>query len=162
MARIPLNGQNEDQGERRTLKPEPLGLKDKAKRDVDREKALEEFTKLQLEWRAIATDDSPAGKSKRAELARQIHNFDISRIHGPTVMVDIVIPADHQGFSFWLNNKEFAPGPHRVTAGEAQHLLHMIDANRRAGMRVFQERGQTVNLGTIGDMARAAAIQGED
>ena len=163
MARIPLNGQNEDNlGERRALKPEPSGLRDKVKRDVDREKALEEFTKLQVEWRAIATDDSPAGKSKRAELARQIHNFDITRIHGPDVMVDITIPADHQGFSFWLNDKEFPPGTHRVTVGQAQHLLHMVDANRRAGMRIFQDRGRNINLGTIGDMARASAIQAED
>jgi hypothetical protein len=153
-----------DEGDNLDLKPNGPTVKDRIspKIAMERQKALEEFERLQHGWRAVATDDSPTGKSRRADLARQIRGFDLARIHGPEVYVDIDIPPDHQGFSFYINDKEFAPGHHRVTAGEAQVLLHMIDANRRAGLRVFQTRGQNVNLGTIGDMARAAAIQGED
>ncbi|MHA2313061.1 MAG: hypothetical protein ACXADF_16350 [Candidatus Thorarchaeota archaeon] len=159
MARLPLNRNGEDDLD---LRSDSSDKKSKTRADVDRQEAIEEFERLQQQWRAVATEDSPAGKSRRADFAAKLRNFDMTRIDGPVTYVDVTIPADHQGFSFWINDKEFPPGRHRVTAAEAQVLLHMIDANRRAGLRVFQERGKNINVGSITDSARAAAIGAED
>lgn len=151
-----------ENGDDLELQSDSSDTKSKVKVEVGRQTAIEEFEFLQQQWRAVATEDSPVGKSRRAEFAAKIRNFDMTRIDGPTVYVDITITNDHQGFSYWINDKEFPPGVHRVTAREAQVILHMMDANRRAGMRVFQERGKNVNVGSIGDAARATAIGMED
>lgn len=127
---------------------------------ASRQKDRDEFQQLQAEFREWASaPDSPLARSKRAELAMKIRKYDLDSLYGPEEMVDVFVEADSTGFNFIINDREYAAGQyHRVTATVAQTLLHMMSANREAERRILQNNGRQVNLGNIGDLARAAEI----
>lgn len=124
-------------------------------------KARRQLDALNTEWRQYTGDDSPFAKAKRIELRGEMEK--LSRFISATEpRVTVQIPRSITGEPFRINDIEFHPGAHVVGESTARQLIYMIDRNRQAELDLMKQNGRQVDLGTIGERARMAAISAED
>lgn len=134
---------------------EELGLRDEPKSRRPDLKAR--MLQLQEDWNVLRGDTANA--TKRAEIAREMRAVRDAMVAEQPI-VAVTVPRLPGGKAIKVGDKTFGPGVHRVRAGTAQVIMHIIDEAQRQERRRFESR--QMEFDAADPSARVRAILAED
>lgn len=115
---------------------------------------IDEFEKLQREYKYWERDGTPTGAEKRNAIKQRMDRFAHEELHPEHEILEIDMPLSAQGSPFSINDETYGPGLVRVCQCVGSQLLYLIEANRKVEQDRMREGGRTVFMGNIMDRVR--------